>query len=244
MLAYQHHAMWRRLSLAAVDDIIGPGCGLIIAPHPDDESLGCGGLIAECCQAGRPPVVVFLTDGAMSHPASKNFPRERLIHVREREAIAAAASLGLATERLIFLREPDTKAPREGRELDRVVNRIARLANRFWCSCILAPWRFDPHCDHEAAARIAEKVAAARNDISHVSYPVWGWTLPPEKTVDDSGSTGWRLDISSRLDLKHRAIAAHRSQYGDLITDDPSGFHLPTELLAVFEQPFETFLRP
>jgi len=88
------------------------------------RSLGCGGLITECCQSGRPPVVVFLTDGAMSHPASKRFPRERLVEVREQEAIAAAACLGLTRERLVFLRTPDTQAPREGDELARVVKEI------------------------------------------------------------------------------------------------------------------------
>jgi LmbE family N-acetylglucosaminyl deacetylase len=242
MFAYQHHALWRRLPLGTIDDIIGSGCGLIIAPHPDDESLGCGGLIAECCHAGRPPVVVFLTDGAMSHPASKRFPRERLIELREQEAIAAAAGLGLSFERLVFLREADTQAPRAGDKLIRVVNKIARLMHRFRCSCILAPWRFDPHCDHEAAACIAVRVAA-RSNVRHVAYPVWGWTLPQDQILDDASCAGWRLDISLQLALKRRAIAAHRSQYGDLITDDPTGFRLPPELLSVFDRPFETFLR-
>jgi LmbE family N-acetylglucosaminyl deacetylase len=242
MLAYQHHALWRRLPLGTIDHILGSGCGLIIAPHPDDESLGCGGLITECCQSGRPPVVVFLTDGAMSHPASKRFPRERLVEVREQEAIAAAACLGLTRERLVFLRTPDTQAPREGDELARVVKEIVGLINRFRCSRVLAPWQFDPHCDHEAAAWIAEGVAV-RSGISHVAYPVWGWTLPPDQIVEDPSRAGWRLDISLQLALKRRAIAAHRSQYGDLITDDPTCFRLPPELLSVFDQPFETFLR-
>ncbi len=243
MRAYQHHALWRRLPLGTIDDIIGSGCGLIIAPHPDDESLGCGGLIAECCHAGRPPVVVFLTDGAMSHPASKRFPREHLIKVREQEAIEAAACLGLTRERLIFLREPDTRAPREGQELIRTVNEIARLMHRFRCSSVLAPWRFDPHSDHEAAACIAERVAA-RSNVRHVAYPVWGWTLPPDQIVANPSLAGWQLEISSRLALKHRAMAAYRSQYGELITDGPAGFRLPPALLNVFEQPFETFLLP
>jgi LmbE family N-acetylglucosaminyl deacetylase len=239
----EYHARCRRLPLAVIDDIIGPGCGLIIAPHPDDEALGCGGLIAACCQAKRPPAVVFLTDGAMSHPNSKMFPRERLIRTREQEARTAAAILGLAADRLIFLREPDTKAPRAGNAVARVVNRLAGLADRFGCTCILAPWRFDPHSDHEAAASIAEKVAE-RHELRHVAYPVWGWMLPPGQIVEASAPVGWRLDIAANLCLKRRAIAAHRSQYGDLITDDPAGFRLPRNLLTIFERPFETFLAP
>jgi LmbE family N-acetylglucosaminyl deacetylase len=239
----QQRSQWRQLPLGSVDDIVGSGCALIIAPHPDDEALGCGGLIAACCNAGRPPVVVYLTDGAMSHPASKAFPRECLIRVREQEAKAAGAILGLVSERLVFFREPDTKAPCEGNAATRLADRITGLAELFGCTCILAPWRFDPHCDHVAAAAIAEK-AAAQGQLRHMAYPVWGWLLPADQTVADLPSTGWRLDITPHRALKLQAIAAHQSQYGDLITDDPSGFRLPPELLTVFKGKFETFLRP
>src|ERR1700722_14882232 len=99
----QHHAAWRRLPLGRPEEIIGTGSGLIIAPHADDESLGCGGLIAACCQAGHPPVVVIFTDGGMSHPGSKSFPRDKLIRLRETEAREAVSSLGLPGDRLIFL---------------------------------------------------------------------------------------------------------------------------------------------
>ena len=55
---------------------------------------------------------------------------------------------------------------------------------------------------------------------------------------------GWRLDITGYLPAKRQAIQAHRSQYGQLIIDDPSGFQLPPELLSVFDNPFETFVAP
>jgi hypothetical protein len=42
--------------------------------------------------------------------------------------------------------------------------------------------------------------------------------------------------------VKRRAIAAHESQYGALITDSPHGFQLPAELLAIFERDFEVFV--
>ncbi len=53
---------------------------------------------------------------------------------------------------------------------------------------------------------------------------------------------GWRLDVTAHLPAKRRAIAAHASQYGRRITDDPRGFQLPTELLRAFDTPWETFL--
>src|SRR5438128_2434096 len=80
---------------------------------------------------------------------------------------------------------------------------------------------------------------AARVLVRHVAYPVWGWTLPAEAPVPGMPASGFRLDVGPFLAAKRRAIAAHQSQYGDLITDDPDGFRLPDGLLSVFEVPFE-----
>ena len=82
------------------------GCALVLAPHPDDESLGCGGLIAAACAGGQPPIVVVLTDGAGSHPNSRAYPPDRLRTTREAETLAALACLGLLEDRVVFLRTP------------------------------------------------------------------------------------------------------------------------------------------
>ena len=78
------HRAWRALPEGQLDDIIGSGTCLVLAPHPDDESLGCGGLIAACVAANRPPLVVVLTDGAGSHPGSVAYPPDRLRAARKR----------------------------------------------------------------------------------------------------------------------------------------------------------------
>jgi LmbE family N-acetylglucosaminyl deacetylase len=238
--AGDHHRAWRALPVGTLDDIIGPGSCLILAPHPDDESLGCGGLIAACVAAGRMPLVVILTDGAGSHPNSRAYPAEQLRITREAEAREAVGHLGLPRDRLVFLREPDGHAPRCGTEFEAVVRKLrALMARESACETILAPWRHDPHCDHEAAA-----AAAAAIGTRHLAYPVWGWTLPEAAPVASPVADGWRLPIGCHLQVKQQAIRAHRSQYGGVIMDDPTGFHLPPDLLSVFEQPFETFLLP
>jgi LmbE family N-acetylglucosaminyl deacetylase len=238
MNAAQVHATWRALPVADLDAITGTGPCVVLAPHPDDESLGCGGLIAACCAAGRPPLVAVLTDGTGSHPGSLAYPAERLRDVRMSEVLEAVGHLGLAADRVVFLNQRDTAAPVQGPAFDAVVRRLAGLCEG--ATALLAPWRFDPHCDHEAAALIAAAVAALAG-IRHVAYPVWGWTLDADDVVGDC-RTGWRLDIAAWLPAKRAAIQAHRSQYGGLITDDPTGFQLPPGLLAVFDAPFETFL--
>jgi LmbE family N-acetylglucosaminyl deacetylase len=242
--AADHHQAWRHLPTGTLADILGTSTAIILAPHPDDESLGCGGLIAACTAAGRPPFVAILTDGAGSHPNSPSYPPHRLRAVRAQETRTALNHLGLPQDRVTFLNQPDTAAPHAGPGFDAIVNDLLSLIRRQEsCTTVVAPWRHDPHCDHEAASLIAAAVAKAAA-IDHIAYPVWGWTLPPRAPITERPARGFRLDISPFLPAKRAAIGAHQSQYGDLITDDPTGFRLPPNLLAVFETSYETFIQP
>lgn len=242
--AADFHRSWRNLPVGSLHDIIGSGTCLVLAPHPDDESLGCGGLIASCVAAGRPPLVVALTDGVGSHPNSPTYPPDRLRAVRARELLTAVECLGLSPGRVVFLGQPDTAAPHKGSRFDTVVALLVSLMQREPnCTAILSPWECDPHCDHEAAF-LAARAAAHAAGVRMVSFPVWGWTLPAATLLPVPVNPGWRLDIQAFAGSKRAAIQAHRSQYGDLITDDPTAFRLPSDLLAAFDKPYETFLQP
>jgi LmbE family N-acetylglucosaminyl deacetylase len=225
-------ANWADLPFATLSQILAGRRALILAPHPDDESLGTGGLIAACCAAGTPPIVAILTDGAASHPGSLAYPPERLRQAREAEAAGAVHLLGLPSANLFFLRLPDTKL---ADFLETAAARIQEIARAQDCGLLIAPWAGDPHCDHEAAASIA-----AGCGLPVLYYPVWGWLR--NEAIEDARPLGWRLNISEFVETKQRAIAAHASQYGGLIQDSPAGFRLPAELLAVFAQDFEVYL--
>jgi LmbE family N-acetylglucosaminyl deacetylase len=214
---------------------------LVLAPHPDDESLGCGGMIAAACAFGLHPVVIILTDGAASHPGSRKFPPARLRDLREAEAARATEFLGLPSDHLHFLRQADTRLAGTGPAFDSLVRDIAEIGQRQGCGMIVGPWAGDPHGDHQAAASLAE-AAAARTGWPLRSYPVWGWLRDGADHFDEPRRAGWRLDIAAQLNAKQRAIAAHVSQYGNLIDDSPAGFRLPDSLLAVFARPFEVFI--
>lgn len=215
---------------------------LILAPHADDESLGCGGLIAAMVEAGQHVSVLVLTDGSQSHPKSQSHPYARLVAARQQEASDAVETLGLAGHNLAFLGLPDAAAPTSGPAFADAVQAIMGHVTISGADTILAPWQHDPHCDHEAAHLMAAKVCS-RMGIRHWAYPVWGWTLPDAHPLPGPLPQGVRLDITPYLPRKRRAIACHATQYTDLITDDPTGFRLPPRLLAVFERPFETFIR-
>ncbi len=226
------------LPLADVETVLGGRRAVILAPHPDDESIGCGGLIAAACAAGLPPAVVIMTDGAASHPGSAAYPPARLAALREAEAAAAVALLGLPAENLFYLRHPDTGLAAAGAGALEQVLRIAAMTQG---GLIIAPWAGDPHCDHKAAAAIGAAAAACLN-ARLLSYPVWGWLQPGTARVGERRTGGWRLDISAHLAAKAAAVAAHRSQHHGLIKDSPNGFFLPDALLAISRRDFEVYI--
>ncbi|MBE7209682.1 MAG: PIG-L family deacetylase [Gluconacetobacter diazotrophicus] len=240
--AGEAHAALRALPVLSLDAILRGDRPLVLAPHPDDESLGCGGLLALCAAAGIPGSVAMLTDGAASHPGSPSWPPHRLAAERERECRAALSELGHPLDRLRFHRFPDAALPNAGPEFERAVSAVLEQADADDCRLLLAPWIADPHCDHEAAQRIA-RAAASRSNRRLLSYPVWGWTLPPDAPLPEPGRLrGCRLPVDPVRPTKRRAVAAHRTQAGTVIADAPDAFVLPSVLLDACDQPFETFI--
>jgi LmbE family N-acetylglucosaminyl deacetylase len=211
---------------------------LVIAPHPDDESLGCGGLIAACCAGGISVAVALLTDGAGSHPGSVSHPPQVLARLRSEEMLDALEVLGLGADGLHEMGWPDQHAPSAGADLYRAVAQVVALVQMTRARTIVAAWGHDPHCDHAAGAAIAA-AAARMTRARHLAYPVWGWMLPPHAMV--STRTAWRLDVARHLPAKRRAVACHRSQHGQVITDSPGAFALPADLLAACLTEHEVF---
>lgn len=219
------------------------GRGLVVvAPHADDESLGCGGLIAAACAQGATVRIVLLSDGSGSHPHSRRFPAEHLRALREAELVRAAAILGLPKRAIDFLRLPDRAVPSGGPEFTRAITSVRAAAREADAGSVFVTWRHDPHCDHQAGFAIARAAIVGLEGVRLYAYPVWGWTLADETLLDEPEPMGGQLDIGPYLVRKRHAIQAHRSQMTRLIDDDPHGFQLPPALLAQFDQPREVFL--
>ena len=215
---------------------------IVIAPHPDDESLACGGLIADACEQGLYAKVVIVRDGVGSHPNSKAYPPDRLSALREDEAKQAGAELGLKPEDMLFLRLPERFVPHQGGEAERAIEAIADCAREIRAGSLFVSWRHDPHCDHEASYRIAREVQRRVGRVRLFEYVVWGHTLQPSTEVDPIRS-GFRISIDHEaMERKRLAIAAHRSQTTALIDDDPGAFLLSQIDLAHFDLPYEFFL--
>jgi len=232
------------LPFAPLPEIIGEGGVVVLAPHPDDESLGCGGLLAAARGTGRAVAVIFVSDGGASHRNSRRYPPPALRELRAAEGRAALAALGLPEGTARFLDLPDAAVPDRGPVFEAAVAAILGLVRAVRASVLLATWGHDPHCDHQAVHAMAAAVARQCPGLRHLAYPVWGHTLPPGTMIPDGAPRGARLDIAAQLPAKRRAIAAHRSQTTPLIDDDPEGFCLDAAMLARFDRPFELFLEP
>jgi LmbE family N-acetylglucosaminyl deacetylase len=207
------------------------GHTLVLAPHPDDETLGSGGLVALLRERGEPVDIVYVTDGATSHPS---MARSELIECREREAAAAAEVLGVSRERLHFLRLPDGSL---AHHVESASAQVAGILGDLRPARIVLPHALEPNDDHAATAAVAATAVAVHGRaVSSMSYFVWfwdqwPWTAPWAPPRSRHGRrrmlrTAWQgrlgtaiaprlthsIDVSAVLDRKRAALAMHRTQ--------------------------------
>lgn len=231
----------KALPVRPLADVVRLGGIVILAPHPDDESIGCGGLIAEACRLAIACRVIFLSDGTGSHPNSKAYPPKRLRARREEEACRATAVLGLPSSSLRFLRLADCGVPASGASAEWAIAEIAAVIRESDASTLFVTSHHDPHCDHQASYEIACGVLRQFPCLHLYAYPIWAWR--DAANIGMAGDpAGFRLWIEPHLDKKRMAILQHESQAGDLIQDDPTGFHLEPAMLEEFLRPYEVFL--
>lgn len=220
------------------------GRTLVVAPHPDDEALGCGGLIAILRAAAIEVAVLVVSDGTGSHPNSRAWPAVRLRALREAESREAMTLLGVPAAAVGFLGLPDGRLPYPGDpDSPGAVEACAAAIQRFAPATVLTTWRRDPHVDHRATWHIVRAAAPALESRPRLlEYPIWLWASADAADLPTPGEVVARkLEITAHLDRKRRAIAAYRSQTTDLIEDDPLGFRLTHEFLAHFQRPYEVF---
>jgi N-acetylglucosamine malate deacetylase 1 len=172
---------------------------LIIAPHPDDESIGCGGTI--CLHVGRGDRVttVFLTSGEL---ALKHLPREEAWRIREAEAEAAAEVLGVSA--LKFLRRPDWFM---NEAIDEAGAMLQPILEREAPELIYLPHEREAIPDHEASlaiVRSALKDSELASKTNLMTYEVW----TPLSEYDHVE------DITSVMPRKLKALRCHKSQIG------------------------------
>ena len=227
------------------ETILEWGKTLIVAPHPDDESLGCGGAIALLRKYDQTVQVLTMSDGTLSHPNSKKFPPEKLRETRESETLAALETLGVSADKVTFLRYLDRRVPdANSADFSAAVEAVKNYLIENQPQTIVVPWRRDPQPDHRATWRIFNSATAQiERRFRVLEYPIWLWEMAEAADLPcENEIKVWRLAIGEVVAAKEKAIHAHASQITDLIDDDPAGFRLAPEVLAHFAVPFEIYL--
>lgn len=188
---------------------------LLIAAHPDDIELSCGGTAAKWARAGRELIYVVCTNGDKG-THDRDLSPFRLAELREEEQRQAAARIG--AKEVVFLRHPDG-------ELEACPNlrmELAMLIRHFRPQVIFThdPWRrYQIHPDHRAAGMAAcDAIVLARD---HLFVPVLGIVgLPPHAPQElflwGTDDPDYFEDIAETLPDKLDAVACHQSQLAQM----------------------------
>lgn len=185
---------------------------VVLVPHPDDEVLMCGGLIATQRLAGVPVTVIAATDGEQAYPGVVS-PRLLGAH-RRREHRTALAALGVPASHEHRLGLPDSGL---GAHMDRLAEALAPHLSRD--VLLVAPWEHDVHADHEACGRAAVRASEAA-DVLLVQglFWTWHWRGPEHLPVERLRALVLSQDARGR---RARALDAHRSQLTALLAPAP-----------------------
>ncbi len=216
---------------------------VVLAPHPDDESLGCGGLIAMLADEHKKVFVIFITDGSFSHPNSKKYPVDKLAALRKAEAVAALKELSVDESNIFFMNKKDRALPnfdeigfnKNSQELKQVIDNCKP-------DLVLVPYEKDPHPDHRTTWQMLMNVRTSNTQFSILEYLIWLYNLGEEKDLPEQQAEWLFADISHYIKQKQKAIYKHVSQTTRLIDDDADGFMLTPDVLQHFNVTKEYFL--
>ena len=163
---------------------------VIIAPHPDDEVIGCAGLIQTLVERGTPPHVIILTGGEGSHRGCCNTSAEEIVAARHQLTLKAADTLGLPVSHIHCLHYPDGGVALEHPETEKLQALLSELAPQ----AVFVPHRGEGWSDHLQAAEVTKHLLKGQH-ISIYEYCVWMWYY-----------NVWRLDFKqARLLCMSRA---------------------------------------
>jgi LmbE family N-acetylglucosaminyl deacetylase len=202
---WQAWAGLARLDVLDLDPL--PARVVVVAPHPDDEVLGVGGILALLVAAGVSVRVVAVSDGEASHPHSLTITPAELAVTRRAEQHLALARLGLKGAPVHRCGLPDGHLQRY--EVDVTDTLTGLLDEHTWC---LTTWAHDGHPDHDAAGRCAA-VAAHRTGARLLSFLVWTWHWAQPADPGVPWSAARRVALPPVVaDAKRHAVHAFTSQ--------------------------------
>ena len=208
----------------------GTSSSVIFAPHPDDETLGCGGLAHKMIASGAKIQFVFVTDGTTSH--ARYVAPDVLRKQRESEAIEAVSRLGASADQVTFLRFVDGRAIQD---VNAIPTAIIPLLKGWQPQNVFVTHAREPSADHIAVnTAVRAAIQTYGRPVTVFEYPIWYWYHWPwvrfggdlpgmwPKTLRQTVKTiaglraiatfNTQTYIGDVLDVKRDALSAHASQ--------------------------------
>ena len=258
ILSFLRQVWWKALRSRARDEtqnLVFGSC-LVVAPHPDDETLGCGATILRKRAAGSTVSVVVATDANHRNRVSR-LAGDEIKEIRRGEAVEACRRLGVPANRVFFLDLPNGMLDHHADELRRG---ISELVEELDPDEIFTTPADDGHPDHDAAGRVVRELADAGGFNGSVyEYPIearvrWFWSRGTraskssrrvslvEAVVSLLRTRPIKVDTSGYLEAKREALSAYRSQLTN-ITGEPGWRTLCSDFVDRFFRADELFLR-
>lgn len=187
---------------------------VVVAPHPDDEILACGGLIATHVAQGGRVQIVAVTDGEASHDETPSIPRHELAEVRRQERWQGLHHLGLPEPSVLSLGLADGQVHAQRVDLMDSLTSLLQLGD-----VVVSTWDKDGHPDHDAAGQAARDACTAKG-CTHLCAPVWmwHWATPADERIPWRRLRGLPLSATASA-RKRAALGAHHSQLSPRSTD-------------------------
>lgn len=174
---------------------------LIVAPHPDDEVIGCGGLIARFVAEGRAPHVIVMTGGEGSHGADGG-DKTAIVKARRGLTRNALSILGLPESNLHELDFADGGISADSPQM----TRLKELIEAINPDTVLVPHWGEGWPDHVNTAKIVKKLVAGSTEVWE--YCVWMWYYNVWRGLDWANAASLRL-TSGEHELKAKAVDAY-----------------------------------
>ncbi|WP_237704551.1 PIG-L deacetylase family protein [Frankia casuarinae] len=245
---------WTRRGIDITSSMTTRSC-LVVAPHPDDETLGCAVAIMRKRAAGTPVTVVIVSDGSRAEPVT--LPPAELIEVRKAETRRACTLLDVDESDVRFLGFPDAEL---SDRIDAIAARLTELIETLAPEQILAPTSCEGHPDHDATNEAVRRAVATTGYRGQVlEYTVWFWTHWPWTL--GYGTAGWSAErlfvqpvrrLRERRPLlvdargfrarQRRALAEHATQVGEDDAASDAATPVTGSLLATLGSPYEVYV--
>ena len=210
---------------------------IVVAAHPDDETLGCGGLIADASRRRIPIRIIAVTDGSASHPRSRTVTTQHLRARRAEELREAVARLAPRAT-ITWLGFPDGRAADFSEALeDRLREELMRASAD---TLVAVTWSGDGHRDHRVVGEIVERTAPPSATVW--GYPIWAWHWASPADADLPWERAVAVPLTpDDLARKRHAIEAFASQVEPLSAQPGDERVLEPGVLEHFARDREVF---